>query len=156
MQEPQLTNLLATAVVPFSLPLGLVKAICCVESSFNEYAFRYEPGYKWLVGDQTVLSGTERTGQMCSWGLMQIMGGVARQYGYAGDFPKLCDPQVNLNYGMTHLRNFYRKYGNWPDAIASYNAGRPVKQGDTYLNQTYVDNVTKHWQFYDPDGAQRV
>ncbi len=152
MQEPQLTNLLATAVVPFSLPLGLVKAICFVESSFNEYALRYEPGYKWLVGSEEKLTATERMGQMCSWGLMQLMGGVAREYGYTGDFPRLCVPEVNLNFGMMHVQKFYRKYQNWPDTIASYNAGRPVRIGAVYANQQYVDKVMTAWQWYEPDG----
>jgi hypothetical protein len=124
-----------------------VKAICMVESVCDEYAMRYEPSYEWLVGDEMVLTATERTGQMISWGLMQVMGGVARSYGFKGPFPRLCDPLTGVKFGLMHLKKFYAKYGNWQDAIASYNAGSPrtLQATGKYRNQVYVDKVLQYW-----------
>ena len=126
----------------YELPLDLVKAICQVESSWDRWAFRYEPGYKYLVGDKLRMTNTERFGQMCSWGLMQVMGGVAREYGYAGPFPALCQPRIGINFGCRHLHKFFVQYLTWPDAIAAYNAGSPLTLGSGgYINQAYVDKV---------------
>ena len=140
------------AIAPqYSLPPNLVRAICEVESSFNPWAWRFEPQYKYLVGDRLTMTTTERMGQMCSWGLMQVMGGVAREAGYRDAFPNLCDPDVGLNYGCKHLAKFYAKHLNWPDAIASYNAGSPrhnLADGG-YVNQIYVDRVFRAWNLHE-------
>lgn len=130
-----------------TLPVECVMAVCMVESSLNQWAYRYEPGYKWLVGQD--LSASERNGQMISWGLMQVMGGVAREHGFTGYFPALCDPMTGLRYGMLHLKKFWAKYQNWPDVLASYNAGRPVRIDGKYQNQAYVDKVLKYWNLYE-------
>jgi hypothetical protein len=132
------------------LPVPCVMAFCVVESSLNEWAYRYEPQYKWLVGDVHSISPTERIGQMISWGLMQVMGGVAREHGFNGIFTELCDPTIGLRYGMLHLSKHYAKHKNWPDAIASYNAGSPRKnEAGQYHNQTYVDKILKAWAAYE-------
>lgn len=148
MTEQQLTTYLKEAALIEGVPWELVKAVCRAESSFDQYAMRYEPHYKWLVGAETI-TPTERVGQMTSWGLMQVMGAVAREYGFAGYFPRLCEPGVGLHYGMRHLKKFYDKYRNWPDSIASYNAGRPVRTDGRYVNQPYVDKVLRYWNEYE-------
>ena len=146
MLEPDLTHLIALHPDVGELPIACVKAVCLVESSLNQWAYRYEPQYKYVVGAAESLSATERTGQMISWGLMQVMGGVARERGWTGPLPQLCDPVVGLKFGMLHLRKFYAKYQNWPDALASYNAGSPRKGADgKYFNQSYVDKVLRAW-----------
>jgi len=47
---------------------------------------------------------TELLMQQTSWGLMQIMGAVARERGFKGWLTELCDPAVNLEWGCKHLR----------------------------------------------------
>ena len=79
----------------------------------------------------------------------QIMGGVARELGFAGYLPELCDPAVGLEYSCRHLKRYYTKYGNWPDTIASYNAGSPRKIGEIFVNQSYVDKVQTAWNAFD-------
>ena len=145
-----LTSLIKAAASRMDLPWELVQAICVTESSMNPWAIRYEPAYRWFYGTADALSPTERAGQQMSWGLMQVMGAVAREHGFTGWFPSLCEPTVGLNYGMRHLAGFYARYKNWPDAIASYNAGSPVKdQEGRYRNQAYVDRVLRHWNEYE-------
>lgn len=132
-----------------SLPVELVLAICMKESSFRSYAIKYEPQYRYLVGDQAKMAVAELLGQKHSWGLMQVMGAVAREYGFTGAFHELWDPQIGLRYGMNHLNKLYRRHGNWPDTIASYNAGIPSKVNGAYKNQAYVNFVLARWSEYE-------
>lgn len=139
-------QLISSAAHEFDVPRDLVHALCMAESSMNPWAMRYEPTYRWLYGSVDAMSDTERTGQKISWGLMQIMGAVAREYGFTGWFPSLCDPAVGLKYGVKHIARFYQRHNNWPDAIASYNAGSPRKDAaGRYVNQSYVDTVLRIW-----------
>jgi hypothetical protein len=136
--------------IAHGLPVNLVRTICTVESSNDPSAFRYEPGYRWLIGDKLTMNVTEKFGQMCSWGIMQVMGAVARERGYTGHFPGLCNVETGLEYGCRHLAHLYKRYSNWPDAIAAYNAGSPRKGPDgQYFNQGYVNKVDKCWMDYD-------
>ena len=148
MDNTELTTLIKAAASRRSLPWELVYAICQVESSLNPPAIRHEPRYRWLVGDNETMSPTERQDQMTSWGLMQVMGAVARELGHTGPLYDLLDPPTGLFYGCLHLRRFRAKYDIWPDVIAAYNAGSPRRvagQIGPYVNQSYVDKVLAAW-----------
>ena len=148
MDNTELTTLITSAASRRSLPWELVYAICQVESSLNPSAIRHEPRYRWLVGDNETMSPTERQDQMTSWGLMQVMGAVARELGHTGPLSDLLDPPTGLFYGCLHLRRFRAKYDIWPDVIAAYNAGSPRRvagQIGPYVNQSYVDKVLAAW-----------
>ena len=148
MDNDELTTLIKSAASRRSLPWELVYAICQVESSLNPSAIRHEPRYRWLVGDNETMSPTERQDQMTSWGLMQVMGAVARELGHTGPLSDLLDPPTGLFYGCLHLRRFRAKYDIWPDVIAAYNAGSPRRvagQIGPYVNQSYVDKVLAAW-----------
>jgi soluble lytic murein transglycosylase-like protein len=59
-----------------------------------------------------------------SWGLMQIMGQVARELGYTGDLQQLLEPQNSLDYGCKKLRQcFDRTDGSNDAALLRYNGG---------------------------------
>ena len=148
MDNAELTTLIKSAASRRSLPWELVYAICQVESSLNPSAIRHEPRYRWLVGDNETMSPAERQDQMTSWGLMQVMGAVARELGHTGPLSDLLDPPTGLFYGCLHLRRFRAKYDIWPDVIAAYNAGSPRRvagQIGPYVNQSYVDKVLAAW-----------
>jgi len=148
VDNDELTTLIKSAASRRSLPWELVYAICQVESSLNPSAIRHEPRYRWLVGDNETMSPTERQDQMTSWGLMQVMGAVARELGHTGPLSDLLDPPTGLFYGCLHLRRFRAKYDIWPDVIAAYNAGSPRRvagQIGPYVNQSYVDKVLAAW-----------
>lgn len=148
MDNAELTTLIKAAASRRSLPWELVYAICQVESSLNPSAIRHEPRYRWLVGDNETMSPTERQDQMTSWGLMQVMGAVARELGHTGPLSDLLDPPTGLFYGCLHLRRFRAKYDIWPDVIAAYNAGSPRRVAGPigpYVNQSYVDKVLAAW-----------
>ena len=151
MTDTDLLPLIISQAPSAGVPIGLARGIILTESNGNPWAFRYESTYRWLAGTEAILTATERTGQMCSWGLMQIMGAVARGYGFKGYFPELCDPAINIQYGLQHLVHFHERYENWLDTIAAYNAGRAIKVNgqEKYANQTYVDKVQAYWTAYD-------
>lgn len=134
----------------YGLDHNLVLAIISHETNGNPFKTRYEPAWKYLYfprecADKLLISvETETVMQSMSWGLMQVMGSVAREKGFSSDLPKLTDPQLGLEYGCMHLKHKLEVYGgNETDAISSYNAGKVIKtDGGLYLNQvTYVDPV---------------
>ncbi len=79
---------------------------------------------------------------------MQVMGGVAREHGFAGSLVELCNPELGLKYGTAHLMKFIKKYDTLEEAVSSYNQGGPYKNKDgTFKNQKYVDKVMERY-FY--------
>jgi len=137
----------------FSLPEWLIVGIIVTESAGDPWAVRFEAAFRaHYVPDQCQVFGasheTERTTRACSWGLMQVMGQVAREHGYRGEFlSALCDPATGIEYGCRHLARFrdrhFAAYG-WPGVIAAYNAGTPRKDTEgQFLNQQYVNKVMK-------------
>jgi len=137
-------NLTASA---HGLDKNLLTAIIQTESAGNPWAVRYEPNWKYFFKPEVAYLkaktslDTERTLQACSWGLVQIMGSVARELGYTEELPKLCQEDVNILYGAKKLASLSKKHqGN--DLIASYNAGQPrIMSNGKYFNQAYVDKV---------------
>ena len=127
-----------------------VLAICRAESAFDHLAVRFEPGWKYefkIAEFATLLNisyATERNLQMCSWGPMQIMGTVAREFGFKESILKLTEPELGIRYGCLKLKSLINKYGYSDNAISSYNAGSPTRATNgQYKNQAYVDKVKK-------------
>lgn len=83
----------------------LVCAIVEQESAWNPWALRYEPEfYEKYVAPQIARGAiddvTESRARAFSWGLMQVMGQVAREHGFASEsLAFLCDPAVGLEIG---------------------------------------------------------
>jgi len=134
----------------FPFIMGIIET----ESSFNPYACRYEPNYKWLYKPEEFYVSysstveTEIQFQKCSLGLMQLMGAVYREYGYKRPLPAVFeDIEAQVSYGIKHFAKFYHRYESITAAIASYNAGSPRKtQTGRYVNQRYVDKVLDNAQ----------
>lgn len=164
--------LLQAKAAAHGLPPLLITAFIEQESAGDPYAWNPEPRYRylWDVKRQApfrTLTDAERAsetpphdfptlggdcdqewwGQQASWGLMQVMGAVARECGFRDTYlPALVEPATNLEYGCRHLAalraRFYRPHA-WPGVIAAYNAGSPRRVNDhgTFENQGYVDEV---------------
>lgn len=166
----QYRNEIHAAADHFGLPFWLVAAIVRVESGGNPWAWNPEPPYRYLwdvrlgrpfraltaaeiqserpPADFPALAGDrdqEWWAQAASWGLMQVMGAVARERGYRGPYlTALLDPETALHYGCAHLaslRDRHHARYDWPGVIAAYNAGSPRLAGGRYVNQGYVDKV---------------
>lgn len=131
----------------FDLPYDLVGAVCLVESNANTYAMRYEPHWKYTYNtiqfakDTGCTVETERISQSTSWGIMQVMGTVAREYEHVGFLSQLCELKIGLNYGCRHLQKKIKQFGV-VGGISAYNAGIPKKNElGLFANQGYVDKI---------------
>jgi len=143
MEHDALVRLVQSTAITEGVPWEAVYAICMTESSGNEFATRHEAHYRWVLGDN--LTAGEYIGQKTSWGLMQVMGAVAREYGFTDQFPALWDPATGIKYGVKHLKRLYAKHGKWPQTIAAYNAGTPQLIDGKFKNQGYVNKVLAYW-----------
>lgn len=115
----------------------LVCAVIEQESGWNCWALRYEPGfYERYVAPMLerrevkrfspgVSLETEARGRAFSWGLMQVMGQVARERGFLGAFfSELCDPEQGIEIGCRHLNNrIGAAQGNVERALQLWNGG---------------------------------
>ena len=129
---------------------SLLKAIIAVESNWDPRVSRFEPNWKYLYYAREnaerlgITVETEKVLQSMSIGLMQIMGGVARELGFKGNLSELFKPEINLDYGIKKLKALIKKYPEEMDVISSYNQGSPrLTPGKLYKNQLYVDKVWK-------------
>jgi len=132
------------------LDFDLVGAVCLVESNADPFAMRYEPNWKYSYNliDFAKITGstveTERIAQSTSWGIMQVMGTVAREYNHVGFLSQLCDIKKGLFYGCKHLKEKIKQFG-LPDGIAAYNSGIPKKnEMGLFSNQGYVDKILEN------------
>jgi soluble lytic murein transglycosylase-like protein len=104
---PPPTDLLAlshTIATRHNLEPALVCAIVEQESSWDAHAIRFEPAFRARYVAPLRLPLTEEIARSISWGLMQVMGQVAREHGFRGKFlSALCDPAVGLDIGCAVL-----------------------------------------------------
>ena len=150
MEHTKYTELIRSISNLHGIDPLLLEAMVIKESSGNPWAWNPEPHYRYLWNVKTkapfrtltpeeiksekppkdfpCLAGDpdqEWWAQQASWGLLQLMGAVARELGFRGGFiPEICDPAVNLKLGAYHLRNRLQwAAGDVSTALAGYNAG---------------------------------
>lgn len=136
----------------------MVQGICQVESGGNRHAWNPEPRYPYVWDvrlktpfrkltpaeafaslppkDFPTLAGDrdqEWWGQRASWGLMQIMGATARQYGFKELYlPQLVEAGYGIEYGVTYLKAMLQwSGGDHAKALGAYNAGYGGATGET-------------------------
>lgn len=100
-----LKQLAITAAQAHGLDPALVQAVCEQESNWVPWAIRYEPAFEARYVDPLGLAPTEAFARGFSWGLMQLMGQVARELGFTGHLASLCDPETGLEWGCKLLVN---------------------------------------------------
>jgi soluble lytic murein transglycosylase-like protein len=104
---PPPDNLIALARAAASkhaLDAPFVCAVVEQESAWDAHAIRYEPGFRTRYVAPLGLPPTEEIARSISWGLMQVMGQVAREHGFSGKFlSALCDPAAGLDIGCAVL-----------------------------------------------------
>jgi soluble lytic murein transglycosylase-like protein len=121
----------ATGIAP-----TLLAAVIHQESSGNSWAVRCEPGFykKYLEGRSKKRLGgywprlcteeSERYLRACSFGPMQLLGQVARERGFKGEFlTELCDPAINIKLGAEFLQTLLQSHGTTEAALLRYNGG---------------------------------
>lgn len=123
-----LDTLLGRAADKYGIPRPILKAIALRESNWRQYDSSGNP-----------VAGRNPT--TTDWGLMQI-----NDYWHPQAFPQAkTDVAFNVEYGAKYLASQYKRYGDWKDAVAAYNAGSVKKDASgRYSNQPYVDFVFAH------------
>lgn len=103
------------------------------EATENQWATRFEPGFlaRYVLPQYTAgkLDVTETYTRSMSWGVMQIMGETAREFGFAGKYlSELCDPPVGIEYACRKLADcLKRSGGDVSAALEMYNGGSNAK-----------------------------
>jgi soluble lytic murein transglycosylase-like protein len=105
----ELITLAKKSALDQSLDPALVCAVVEQESGWNTWAMRYEPAFfaKYVASLYTnnKITATEAYARGMSWGLMQVMGQVAREGCLDAPFlSALCDPERGLAIGCKVLR----------------------------------------------------
>lgn len=153
---PDLRTLIHEVATAYALDPYLVEAQTLQESGGYPYAFNPEPRYPYFVNVRTgkpfrTLTVTEVASktppvdfpclygdrdqewwlQQASIGVMQLMGAVARELGFAGkSLLELVDPRINLGLGCQLLASHVKwADGNLRKALGAYNAGRGRAEG---------------------------
>src|SRR5580658_985408 len=100
----EIVALARTIASVHGLDSALVCAVVEEESAWDPHAIRYEPGFRASYVAPLNLPCTEEIARSISWGLMQVMGQVAREHGFQRPFlSALCDPSAGLTIGCIVL-----------------------------------------------------
>jgi soluble lytic murein transglycosylase-like protein len=121
--------------------VGLDPALVCAvveqESAWNTWAVRFEPAFfaRYIHPAVPSKPTTEQTFDAASFGLMQVMGEVARELGFKGVFlTELCEPIVGLAYGCKKLAACLKATaGDERAALLRYNGGGNAAYADQVL-----------------------
>jgi soluble lytic murein transglycosylase-like protein len=117
------------AAAAHSLDPALVCAVVEQESGWNPWAMRFEPLFfaKYVAALYTnnKVSASEAYARGFSWGLMQVMGQVAREAGFDALYlSALCDPEQGLAIGCKVLhKKFDAAAGDVTRALLAWNGG---------------------------------
>lgn len=144
----QLSPYIVAAAKETGLSPRFIAAVIMTESGGRITAYRYEPNFykKYLLGKSlktlgghvpspsTISTETEMFGRAVSWGPMQIMGQVAREYGFKlDDLTELLFPEHNIPLGCRILAHKIEKAGSVRGGLVLWNG-----------SETYPDKVFKH------------
>jgi soluble lytic murein transglycosylase-like protein len=127
--QPEIIDLARRIAAAHGIEPSLVCAVIEQESSWNPWAVRYEPGFlsRYIAPLYTAgkLSATEAYTRSMSWGLMQVMGQVARESGFQeASLAGLCDPITGIDFGCKILATrIARAKGDIPAALLAWNGG---------------------------------
>jgi soluble lytic murein transglycosylase-like protein len=128
MEQNQLISLARQIALENGLNDALICAVIEQESAWNPEATRYEPAFYEhyiapLIASQELSQG-EATGRATSWGLMQVMGQVAREHGLAGPFQQLLDPATGIKWGCVVFQSKLKAAsGDTYNALLRWNGG---------------------------------
>lgn len=109
-----LSKIIKETAAKYAVEDVYIAAIILQESSINQYAFRFEPSFfhkyiekkskeelggYWPTSENFFGEVLERTLRACSFGYMQVMLQVAREFGFALNAEELWCDNINIEYG---------------------------------------------------------
>lgn len=117
---------------------GLDPAIFCGqcerESSWNPRAVRFEPRFEAKYLDKLGLEKTEEIARSQSYGLGQVLGEVAHEMGFTGQYAGLCDPEIGLEWQARVIgHKIAVNGGNVEKGLLAYNGGGNLKYAEEVL-----------------------
>lgn len=139
MQTDSLIPLIAAKAAAHALNPALVCAVVEQESGWNPWAIRYEPIFfenyvERLAREGRLHDATEEVARAISWGLMQVMGEVAREAGYAGHLAQLCEPETGAEIGCRVLaKKLAETDGSVRQGLLLWNGGADLDYADQVL-----------------------
>ena len=139
-----LIALARTAAAQHSLDAALICAIVEQESAWDPHAIRYEPAFRTRYVAPLGLPPTEEVARSISWGLMQVMGQVAREHSFtAKSLAALCDPATGLAIGCAVFAAKLRASANDGDAsgVAANVVHRALELWNGGVNTSYAAQV---------------
>jgi soluble lytic murein transglycosylase-like protein len=148
---PEIVALAHTIAAQHSLDPALVCAVIEQESSWDVHAIRYEPAFRTRYVAPLGLRPTEEVARSISWGLMQVMGEVAREHGFAGKFlSSLCDPTLGLDAGCKVLVSKFATAAQARGATtdASTLTARALQLWNGGANSNYASEVLARFEKY--------
>lgn len=112
--KSKLKTLIDEKAEKYSLDFEIVASVIWQESKGRQWAFRFEPAFfEKYISNQSPLIGhvphtislqSEKIARATSFGLMQIMGQVARERGFEEkELTQLLIPETNLEWGCRFL-----------------------------------------------------
>lgn len=144
-----------------SIDPGLIWSIIYCESRGIPGAYRFELGFfeRYIEGrpiadvpgywpPQTLVSReTEAMARSTSWGVMQVMGQVARELGYRGEYlHELCDVRESVKFGSEKLAKCLKQTGTIREAIARYNGDPRSEAAQRYAMKVLAVLKTKQYE----------
>jgi soluble lytic murein transglycosylase-like protein len=114
----------------------IVCAVCEQESSWNPFAVRYENEFlaRYVKPLNPLSPTTQEITRACSFGLMQVMGLTAMEFGWRGYFlTDLCDPDNGVDYGCRKLQQCFENGSDDEHALLLYNGGGNAFYGQQVL-----------------------
>lgn len=138
-------EMVKTVAEVHSIEIHFIFALIEAESNWDQWAVKYEPGYRWAVKNPD-LNGFKCSKdtidgmQSFSYGLCQIMGSHFYEFGYKGFCTQLLEPNLNIEIACKLLKWLKEKWGDNPASLyAAYNAGSVIMVDGQYQNQENVD-----------------
>jgi len=158
--ETVIENEIEQAVISLSrhykVDEALTRAIIRQETNSCFSAIRFEEHLKSANWYLRLLDDDEKKDDFCfcSFGIMQILYGMAKHHGFKGKPFDLMCPYNSVAYGLEYYTYLARKLYYFDKAISAYNQGESLRQytrgknKGKFLNYQYVENVMKYYLEY--------